>query len=164
MSSESGKGENTRLRTDKWSPPAQGTLKINSDGAFSLDRGTGAIGAVVRDSSGSFREASARWLGHVGSALIAEAEAIQDDLHLITVGTGEHIVAKSDAQEAVSLGKNRTKQWSEISTILNEIEELASAFTSFEMIHVRREANFAAHSLASCSAACSLIVMISLEQ
>jgi ribonuclease HI len=138
MSSESGKGENTRLRTDKWSPPAQGTLKINSDGAFSLDRGTGAIGAVVRDSSGSFREASARWLGHVGSALIA--------------------------QEAVSLWKNRTKQWSKISTILNEIEELASAFTSFEMIHVRREANFAAHSLASCSAACSLIVMISLEQ
>jgi hypothetical protein len=81
----------------------------------------------------------------VGSALIAEAEAIRDGLRLIPAGTGEHIVAESDAQEVVSLWKNRTKQRSEISTILNEIEELASAFTSFEMIHERREANFAAH-------------------
>jgi hypothetical protein len=53
-------------------------LKINSDGVFSLDHDTGATGAVVRDSSGNFHAASARWLGHVGSALIAEAEAIRD--------------------------------------------------------------------------------------
>jgi hypothetical protein len=45
--------------------------------------------------------------------------------NLIPAGTGEHIAAESDAQEVVSLWKNRTKQLSEISTILNEIEELA---------------------------------------
>jgi hypothetical protein len=35
--------------------------------------------AALRDSSGNFRAASARWLSHVGSALIAEAEAIRDE-------------------------------------------------------------------------------------
>ena len=148
LSSEFEKGEIRRPRADKWSPPFQGALKINSDGAFSLDHSTGATGAIVRDSSGSFRAASARWLGHVGSALIAEAEAIRNGLRLIPAGTREHVVAESDNQEVVSLWKNRTKQRSEISTILNEIQELASAFTSFEINHVRREANFAAHSCA----------------
>ena len=55
-----------------------------------------------------------------------------------------------NAQELVSLSlwKNRTKQRSEIVAILNEIEETASAFTSFAMHHVRREVNSVAHSCA----------------
>lgn len=60
----------------------------------------------------------------------------------------EHVVAETDAQELVTLWKNRTNQRSEIAAILNEIEEIASAFTSLAMQHVRREANFVAHSCA----------------
>ncbi|CAD6236378.1 unnamed protein product [Miscanthus lutarioriparius] len=116
-------------------PPAPGMLKINSDGAFLQDRGTGAAGAVVRDSSGNFCAASARWLGPVGSVLIAEAEAIRDGLRLIPQGTMEHIIGETDAQEVVTLWKNRTRQRSEIAAILKEIEEIVSAFTSFELIH-----------------------------
>ena len=84
-----------------------------------------------------FRVASARWLGPVGSALISEAEAIRDGLRLIPERTREHIIAETDAQEVVLLWRNRTKQRPEIAAILNEIEELASAFTSFAMNHVR---------------------------
>jgi len=123
-------------------------LKINSDGAFLQDRGTGAAGAVVRDSSGNFWAASARWLGPVGSTLIAEAEAIRDGLRLIPQGTMEHIIGETDAQEVVALWKNRTRQRSKIAAILKEIQEIASAFTSFELIHVRREAKFVAHTCA----------------
>jgi hypothetical protein len=67
---------NSRLRTARWCPPTQGTLKINSDGAYLQDRSTGAAGAVLRDSSGIMCAVSARWLGPVGSPLIAEAEAV----------------------------------------------------------------------------------------
>jgi hypothetical protein len=63
----------------------------------------------------------------------------------IPEGTLEQIVVETDAQELVSLWKNRSKQRSEIAAILNEIEELASAFTSFVIQHVRREANYVAH-------------------
>jgi ribonuclease HI len=140
--------KNTRPLSTRWSPPAPGMLKINSDGAFLQDRGTGAAGAVVRDSSGNFCAASARWLGPVGSVLIAEAEAIRDGLRLIPQGTMEHIIGETDAQEVVTLWKNRTRQRSEIAAILKEIEEIVSAFTSFELIHVRREANFVAHTCA----------------
>nr|AGT16252.1 pentatricopeptide repeat-containing protein [Saccharum hybrid cultivar R570] len=36
--------KNTRPLSTRWSPPAPGMLKINSDGAFLQDRGTGAAG------------------------------------------------------------------------------------------------------------------------
>lgn len=145
---ETTEGRNSVLQPARWSPPVQGTLKINSDGAYLQDQGIGATGAVVRDSNGALRAASARWLGPVGSALIAEAEAIRDGLRLIPEGTLDHIQAETDAQELVSLWKNRAKRKSEIAAILNEIEELASGFTSFTVQHVRRDANFAAHSCA----------------
>ena len=80
--------KNTRPLSTRWSPPAPGMLKINSDGAFLQDRGTGAAGAVVRDSSGNFCAASARWLGPVGSVLIAEARG--DSRWLASDSTRNH--------------------------------------------------------------------------
>lgn len=54
----------------------------------------------------------------------------------------EHIMGETNAQEVVVMWKNRTRQRSEIAPILKEIEEIASAFTSFKLAHVIREANF----------------------
>jgi hypothetical protein len=96
---------NSGPRTARWCPPTQGVLKINSDGAYLQDRSTGAAGAVVRDSSGIMRAASARWLGPVGSALIAEAEALRDGLRLIPEGTMEHVVAEKKILTADNLLK-----------------------------------------------------------
>jgi hypothetical protein len=61
-----------------WKPPEEGTLKINMDVAFLHENCTGATGAVLRGSDGGFRSASPRSLGSVGSALLAEVEALQD--------------------------------------------------------------------------------------
>ena len=66
----------------KWMPREEGTLKINTDGAFLHEEGTGATGAVVCGSEGRLRAASARWINLIGSALLAEAEVLRDGVRL----------------------------------------------------------------------------------
>ena len=55
------------------------------------------------------------------------------------------ILVETDSQELALLWKNRRRNLSEISVILDEVEEMASYFSSFRVIHTRRSANFAAH-------------------
>lgn len=91
----------------KWMKPAEGTLKLNTDGAFLHNEGIGATGVVVRDSDGRLRAATAWWHGLMGSALQAEAEAIRDGVSLIPTESMEHIIAETDSQELVSIWMNR---------------------------------------------------------
>ena len=105
----------------------------------------GAVGAVVGCSSGQLRVASARRLSSVRSALLAEAEALNEWVRLIPAGTQDHIVAETNCQVLVSLWKNRGIHRSEIATIRNEVEELVAGFTSFRLMYIRRSVNHAAH-------------------
>ena len=89
--------------------------------------------------------ASARWMDSLGSALLAEAEAFRDGVRLIPQGTMEHILVETDSQKLALLWKNRRRNLSEIYVILEEVEEMASYFSTFRVIHTRRLANFAAH-------------------
>ena len=120
---------------------------LGSRGSEDLDSDscTGTTGAVLRCSNGSCLAASARWLGSVGSALLAEAEALRDGLRLIPAGSYEHIILETDAQDLVLLWQARAKQRSEVATILDDIETIATAFTSFRVRQTRRPSNFAAH-------------------
>jgi len=119
----------------QWQMPEAGSLKINVDGAYSQEPSTGATGAVLRDSSGNFFPASARWLDSLGSALLAEAEALRDGVRLIPGGTRERIILKTDSQELASLWNNRRMHRSEIAAILEDVEEMASNFISFQVLH-----------------------------
>lgn len=92
-----------------WRMPEEGTLNINVDGAFSQESSTGVTGAVLRDSRGNFRSASARWLDSVESVLLAEAEALRDGVRFIQEGTRERVIVETDSQELVSLWNNRRK-------------------------------------------------------
>jgi hypothetical protein len=99
----------------------------------------------VRGSSDQLRVASGWRLSSVGSALLAKAEALREEVRLILAGTQDHIIAKTNCQVLVSLWKNRGIHRSEIATILNEVEELVASFTSFRLVHTRRLTNHAAH-------------------
>ena len=68
----------------------QGTLKINTYGAFLHDACTGATGTVVRGSDGRLCAASAHWINYVGLSLLAEAEALRDDIRLVRKGELEN--------------------------------------------------------------------------
>jgi ribonuclease HI len=122
---------------DKWKKPPTDHLKINTDGGFCASDCTGATGVVIRDANGSFIKASARRLTSVASALIAEAEAMRDGVRLAQ-GAQEGIRVETDSQELVSLWRSRKEARSEIATILHDVQEMAAAFSSFTVSHVRR--------------------------
>jgi ribonuclease HI len=137
-----------------WCSPEVGTLKINIDGSFLQNSHTGATGALMRDSNGVLRAASARCLDSVGSALQAEAEALRDGVRLIPEGSTEHVILETDSQELVSLWKNKSKYRSEVTAILGDIEEMITTLPSVRIVHTRRSANYAAHLCAQHASAC----------
>jgi hypothetical protein len=52
-----------------WSPPPDGILKINTDGAFVKETGVGAWGFIIRDSAGHAVIAGAGKAGSDGGGL-----------------------------------------------------------------------------------------------
>ena len=76
---------------------------------------------------------------------MAEAEALRDGIKLIPQGTRERIEVEYDCKELVLLWKNKKKHRSEIKAILDDVEKMVSNFNSFQLLHTRREMNFAAH-------------------
>ncbi|TVT96895.1 hypothetical protein EJB05_57860, partial [Eragrostis curvula] len=138
-------GFTERPTTEVWKRPPPGVLKINTDGAFSVDDGSGATGAVIRKSDGSFVAAKARASTWVASALMAETEACRDGVRLLPAGTQDRVVLETDTQQLVALWNSRHQQRSEIATLLEDIQELVAPLTSFSMQFVRRSANVAAH-------------------
>jgi ribonuclease HI len=145
LSDEKQPTEAVIQKAEAWSLPPEGHIKINTDGAFWAADCSGATGAVLRNTDGHFMKASARRLTSVASALIAEAEALRDGVRLIPLGTREGVIAETDSQELVSLWRSRKEGRSEISAILQDIQDLSASFTSFVVTHVRRTANAAAH-------------------
>ena len=51
---ENEEGVRRPTRVQRWQRPARNALKVNIDGAFTAEEGSGAAGAVARDSEGSF--------------------------------------------------------------------------------------------------------------
>ena len=97
------------------------SLKINIDRAFMQNEIRGATGAVIRGSDGRLHMASAQWINSAASALLAEAEALQDGVYLIPAGVREHIIVETDLQVLVLLWRNRAKHWSEGVAILEDV-------------------------------------------
>lgn len=69
-----------RHTTPIWQPPQEGWTKCNVDGAFYQDLGQGAVGAVLRDSTGMFGGGRAQWYCHGLDALTMEALACRDGM------------------------------------------------------------------------------------
>lgn len=155
----SHKKEGNTLLVEKWCKPANGHIKVNTDRAYTASDFSGGTGAVIRRADGSFIAASARRLDSVASALLTEVEALRDGLRLIPQGTLERVTAETDSQELVSLWRSRGEDRSELTAIFSDVQDLAATFTSFELVHVRRSANFAAHLCArnGCNSSSALV-------
>jgi hypothetical protein len=63
-----------------WSPPMENVYKINCDGAFVKETRKGGWGCVIRNHDSEFLVGSAGHLGHISSALQAEAFACMKGL------------------------------------------------------------------------------------
>ncbi|XP_072146652.1 uncharacterized protein [Setaria viridis] len=87
---------------ERWKPPEEGWVKVNSDGSFDACRGQGAGAAVLRDHLGRVRAAQARWYGSIREVLMAEAMAASGGLQLASTMGLPKVVLESDNSVLVS--------------------------------------------------------------
>ena len=144
-------GSTTVSAPQRWQRPPANSVKINIDGAFVDDESSGAIGAVARDDEGEFLLATTRRLPAVASALAAEAEALRAGVQLIHTVTNGPVIMETDSLELLDLWNNRASQRSVFAPIFDDIQGLASSFSSFCVVHVKRTANGAAHACAQAA-------------
>ncbi|KAE8794848.1 hypothetical protein D1007_30414 [Hordeum vulgare] len=119
-----------------WTKPAEGILKINSDGSYNKDTSTGGWGYIIRDHEGDVVVSVAGRLNNVYDALQAEAEAC---IHAIykaqELGIG-NMVLETDASTLVSAIKTSRYDLATNGSLFQEIKDFVSLnFISFNIVH-----------------------------
>jgi ribonuclease HI len=140
-----------------WKLPAEGRVKINTDGACK-DRRTAGCGGVIRDSRG-------RWCGgfakHVGScsAFVAELWGVLEGLKYARL-LGLHVVELNiDSLAVVHVIKTGMTRSSMGFPLVKHIQRLLAMDWEVHISHSYREANQCADALANmgCELNCSIV-------
>jgi hypothetical protein len=128
----------------KWTSPIQGIVKINFDGAICEIDSRAVSGVVARDHNTSIGATTKVYEG-VLEPLIVEALAARDACVYDVKRGFDRVVLVTDCQVLMKHWVERKIDRSVIRTILDEISELMSSFSSFHILYEGREANQVAH-------------------
>ena len=129
---------------------------LNVDASYNQDRGIGSTGAVIRDSSGSFIAAAARFIEHVQDAPMAEAMALREGLLLAQQIGCNRLMIQSDCLEVVETMKQDGISATAILNRYDECSQLWQDFVSISIKHGNREAHKVAHEVARLAMASKL--------
>jgi ribonuclease HI len=162
ITANSAKVKSCSLDTkEAWQRPRSSIVKLNVDAAYSLETGTGASGAVLRNCRGDFITAASTFIPHVASSNMAEATAMLHGLSLANRLGYTHIEAESDSLEVINLCSGTDQIWSDAVAIYADILVQARGIGKVEFMHCRRDANKVAHEIAknclSSSTSCSWV-------
>jgi len=129
---------------------------LNVDASYNQDRGIGSTGAVIRDSSGSFIAAAARFIEHVQDAPMAEAMALREGLLLVQQIGCSRLMIQSDCLEVVETMKQDGISATASAPVYDECVQLWQDFVSISIEHCNREVNKVAHEVARLAMASKL--------
>ncbi|OMO99423.1 hypothetical protein CCACVL1_03816 [Corchorus capsularis] len=136
----------------RWKPPPSGVLKVNTDAAFDRARvGTG-LAAVLRDSEGRVLSTVVDCNLFVKDVLYAGVFAIRLGVNMARADGISRCIILSDCLMAIFAINRLTKCNWEGDCLIEEIWELANFFESITFVHVKREANYCAHTVAKFAA------------
>ena len=141
-------GKLNRRRVIKWVSPPRGRLKLNTDGSFRAENGSGGIGAVIRDDFGKCIGCLARSLSHVGTALQVEAKALRTGMLFAMHHGWDTLEVEMDCITLVNALHRDEEDFSEIGRIVDDCNMYASSFAFIQFRHVYRQANGVANRLA----------------
>ena len=145
------KKTSSRMIRHGWSKPKENFVKLNVDAAFSFDTGTGGTGAILRDDRGLFLAASNYGVPFAVDPATTEAQALRDGLLLAGQIGCNRIEVNSDCVEVIDVMKEGGNSLGPAAAIYEECTLLCRNFTEVVFSHIPREANMAAHVLASRS-------------
>ncbi|PKA53799.1 Putative ribonuclease H protein [Apostasia shenzhenica] len=134
-----------------WKPPPQSWLKINFDGAVKKEGAT--IGALIRNSEGQLLRAKGSFLS-TQAVNIAELHAafLAADLVKPWIGKFQGVWFEGDSEHTIQQLHSAVQHSYHASTIdFYGFLSVLSSFQHYKISHVYRQANMAAHYVASSS-------------
>lgn len=130
-----------------WIPPPFGFLKINVDAWIDSLPATG-IGLICRRSDGSIFESSSNYLDISIDAPGVELRAILEGVKkAISLGCRK-VIMESDYQMAINFLTRKSKVWSSVEGLVEEIWALVPHFTEIQFQYTHRDGNKAADRIA----------------
>lgn len=132
----------------RWQPPEEGWLKVNSDGAVGKHGNKSGAGAVVRDHAGAFRAATCHVFQEVYDPEVAEIRACKRAIQLATEIGANKLHLEMDSSAVVKMLLDPAKDLSASGHCVQEIKTMLQEFEEVKVSWVRRSANGAADKLA----------------
>ncbi|XP_049399716.1 uncharacterized protein LOC125863741 [Solanum stenotomum] len=140
----------TKVTLVKWIKPPDSWVKINTDGSALNNPGRIGAGGILRDQMGAMLLAFATPLGE-GTNNQAEIGAAFFGMTWVLQLGYKKVVLEVDSQLLVDWITQKTRPPWNISTQLQQLQELITQTHSFRCKHTYREANFVADSLSKQS-------------
>ncbi|OMO96367.1 hypothetical protein COLO4_15333 [Corchorus olitorius] len=85
-------------RSEPWSPPQEGFVKINVDGAYESVSGAAAVGIVARDHHGTVLSGLGKRV-RASSSEMVEVMAVREGLKLAKENEWNNVVLETDSKE-----------------------------------------------------------------
>ena len=129
-----------------WLKPRARYIKLNV-----AETQSDAAGAILRNNSGEFVATACEFIPHVPNVAMAEAMAMRLGLKLANFSGCHAIIAESDSSEVINLCSGQERLWNEATAIYTDCVTTSALIGNVEFEHCPREANQAAHVIASHS-------------
>ena len=131
----------------KWRNPPPGKYKINCDMAISMTTKMVGVGVVVRDDQGRVILAQGKSISAMYDLATGEAMAALVAVDLCRDMGVFDVILEGDSLEVVNSINEDLNSRRRYGHLLDDMKMVLSSFRSWEVMHVKRDANMAAHRL-----------------
>lgn len=132
----------------QWTPPPQGTAKVNTNGVRKSSIDLASAGGLIREHLGSWSIGFTAKIGHTNS-YIAELWGIREGLKLALNSGCFSIMVETDSKAVVKVFSYDSTTSQSADTLIADCKFLIRQFHNFKMMHVLREDNQCADFLAN---------------
>jgi ribonuclease HI len=131
-----------------WEKPPNGVVKINWDGAVDSPNGKVGMGAIARDQNGNVIAMVCGGRQYVTDPVMAEALALCEAVELSNRVAAQKLILEGDAATVIHAVNQVELCRGEYGQLINGAKQLLNQGCQWQVRHVRRVANGAAHQLA----------------
>nr|XP_045087168.1 uncharacterized protein LOC123494796 [Aegilops tauschii subsp. strangulata] len=132
----------------RWEPPEDGWVKINSDDAVSRYGDKGGARAVFRDHNGAFRAGLCQFLPNIIDPEMAEVLACRRAIQVAIDLHVQRAHVELDCQAVVQMLNRPKRNLSAVGPWVQDIKRMLNTLEDSKVSWVRRSGNVAVHKLA----------------
>lgn len=152
---ESGE-QGRRNQEEKWTTPRTGYVKINWDATFDQKKKLMGVGVVVRDYTWGVLASQCSTRPYINDSTVAEALAFWTTANLRHQLGFVAAILEGDSLEVVQAAGNEGDLWNNYRPVVEEAKGVLNGRHPWEIRHVRRSANEAAHTIAKWAVSCNV--------